>query len=114
MPMFGAKDDWNAYLPKYRTETMQELTGTTVRRRIPVKDGHHTTASLNGELLAPILRLEELEMHEEAEAIANFTAEPLDGAPFLVSHPIEQGRAWTLAGYLDGKDLAIVLKHILD
>ena len=114
MPLFGAKDDWNAYLPSYRSATMQELTGTTVKRRIPIRDGHHTTASLQGELLSPELRLEELVISDEAEAVANFTAEPFDGAPFLVSHPIEQGRAWTIAGYLNGKDFAVVLRHILD
>ena len=114
MPLFGAKDAWNAYLPQYRSETMLNLTGTSVARRIPVRTDHHTAASLQGELLAPSLQLEALVISDEAEVVASFTAEPVDGYPFLVKNTCDQGRAWTLAGYLEAGDLAIVLKHILD
>ena len=87
LPLQGAKNEWNAYREEYRSPVMRQLTGTSIRRRIPVRNGHHTTATLSSdmgsEIVKPYLMLEELVVDDETDVVAQFTAEPLDDAPFF-------------------------------
>ena len=55
---------------------MRELSGTSVRRRIPVRDEHHTTATLDSDIISPYLMLEELEIDDETDVMPNLAPNP--------------------------------------
>ncbi len=109
LPLFGAKDRWNAYLPDYQSEIIRKAQGALLERRINLR-GEHQLHSQEGMKLG--LRAEAWELDADGEVLDRFAGGPLQDQPALFRHAVGRGSWVTLAGYPDPQAFARLLTQL--
>jgi beta-galactosidase len=111
MPLFGAKDQWNAYLPDYQSEAVRAAQGAVLDRRINLREGSEIGTD-SGATMA--LRSELWILDEGVDILQRFSDGPIASAPAVFTHSIGSGSWCTVAGYMDPKGLQKLLVGFLD